>query len=210
MAGIGEAKSLKELHLTSALLTGTIPDEVFSLSSLENLFLSNNGFTGPISSEFGQLKQLKNLYLLGNKLDGSIPPELGYLARLEHLSLGKNKLTGSIPRQITSLPLLEFLSLENESGSALGSGLSGPLPALDGFPRVSELYLQHNAFTGTVPDNFLQGVMIRTQRLLSIWDSIILMAQSLRNFPTSTTSTCCLQVTKSQAFRRNFATILVG
>eukprot|EP00531_Pseudo-nitzschia_arenysensis_P009045 CAMPEP_0116149816 /NCGR_PEP_ID=MMETSP0329-20121206/19183_1 /TAXON_ID=697910 /ORGANISM="Pseudo-nitzschia arenysensis, Strain B593" /LENGTH=2572 /DNA_ID=CAMNT_0003646223 /DNA_START=244 /DNA_END=7959 /DNA_ORIENTATION=+ len=161
LMGIGEAKSLKELHLTSALLTGSIPDDLLTLTNLESLFLSNNGFTGTISAEFGQLKQLKNLYMLGNQLTGTIPPELGYLARLEHVSLGKNKLEGSIPRQITSLPLLEFLSLENEGSGAdnsFTSGLSGPLPALDGFPRIRELYLQHNAFTGTIPEHFLQGI----------------------------------------------------
>eukprot|EP00533_Pseudo-nitzschia_delicatissima_P004848 CAMPEP_0116113460 /NCGR_PEP_ID=MMETSP0327-20121206/19520_1 /TAXON_ID=44447 /ORGANISM="Pseudo-nitzschia delicatissima, Strain B596" /LENGTH=2649 /DNA_ID=CAMNT_0003606819 /DNA_START=275 /DNA_END=8224 /DNA_ORIENTATION=- len=161
LMGIGEAKSLKELHLTSALLTGAIPDELLTLPNLESLFLSNNGFTGSISAEFGQLKQLRNLFMLGNQLTGTIPPELGYLARLEHLSLGKNKLEGSIPRQITSLPLLEFLSLENEaesSNNSFTSGLSGPLPALDGFPRIRELYLQHNSFTGTIPNHFLQGI----------------------------------------------------
>lgn len=170
LMGIGEAKSLKELHLTSAVLTGAIPDELLSLPLLESLFLSNNGLSGTISPEFRQLTQLKNLYLLGNELEGTIPPELGYLARLEHLSLGKNKLQGSIPRQITSLPLLEFLSLENEADSSnksftMGGGLSGPLPALDGFPRIRELYLQHNTFTGTIPDNFLQGVHDKSAKI---------------------------------------------
>jgi Leucine-rich repeat (LRR) protein len=169
LMGIGEAKSLRELHLTSTVLTGPIPDELFSLPLLESLFLSNNGLSGTISPNFGQLKQLKNLYLLGNALTGTIPAELGYLARLEHLSLGKNRLQGPIPRQITSLPLLEFLSLENDAGlnnSFLTSGgLSGPLPALDGFPRIRELYLQHNLFTGTIADNFLQGIHDKSAKI---------------------------------------------
>lgn len=172
LEGIGEAKSLKELHLTSTVLTGTIPEELFSLPLLESVFLSNNGFSGTIPNRFGELKMLKNLYLLGNQLTGTIPTELGYLARLEHLSLGKNKLQGSIPRQITSLPLLEFLSLENEADSSnisftsgMGSGLSGPLPALDGFPRMRELYLQHNYFTGTIPNNFLQGIHDKNEKI---------------------------------------------
>ena len=162
MFGIGEARSLKELHFTSTLLTGAIPDELFRLSNLESLFLSNNGLSGTISTEFGLLKPLKNLYLLGNQLTGSIPSELGFLASLEHLSLGRNRLRGSIPRQITSLPFLEFLSLENDASS---NGLSGPLPPLDGFPRLSELYLQNNAFTGTIPDHFLQGIYDKSAML---------------------------------------------
>ncbi|VEU40520.1 unnamed protein product [Pseudo-nitzschia multistriata] len=163
LEGIGNAKSLKELHLTSAALTGMIPEELFSLPLLERLFLSHNQFSGTMSSGFGQLKQLKDLYLLGNDLEGTIPTELGYLAQLEHLSIGRNRLEGSIPRQITSLPLLQFLSLEGESDPSASSfasagGLSGSLPALDGFPRIRELYLQHNSLTGTIPRRFLQGV----------------------------------------------------
>ena len=165
LEGIGEAKSLKELHLTSTVLTGAIPAEMYGLTNLESLFLSNNGFSGTISAEIQQLKQLKNMYMLGNQLTGTIPSELGYLARLEHLSLGKNKFQGSIPRQITSLPLLEFLSLENEADSSGNGGLSGPLPALDGFPRIRELYLQHNTFTGTIPEYFLQGIHDKSAKI---------------------------------------------
>lgn len=160
---IGEAQALKSLHLTSAALAGPIPDELFNLTSLEELYLSHNDFTGTLSSSIGQMNLLKDLYLFSNNLQGDIPTELGFLARLEHLSLGNNKFVGSVPRQITSLPLLEFLSLENESGDPTdsftpGIGLSGPVPALDGFPSIRELYMGHNSFTGTLPDHFLQGV----------------------------------------------------
>ncbi|MGK3751646.1 MAG: Leucine-rich repeat (LRR) protein [Bacillariaceae sp.] len=170
LVGIGEASFLKSLHLTNAALTGSIPEELFSLSLLEELFLSHNELTGSIGPGVGQLKQLRDLYLFGNNLVGTIPPELGYLARMEHMSLGKNRLQGSIPRQITSLPLLEFLSLENEAGTpddafSSGTGLSGPVPALDGFPRISELYLGHNSFTGTVPSHFLQGVHDKSAKI---------------------------------------------
>mmetsp|Transcript_48680 Transcript_48680/g.55180 ORF Transcript_48680/g.55180 Transcript_48680/m.55180 type:complete len:2664 (+) Transcript_48680:160-8151(+) len=170
LVGIGEALFLKSLHLTNAALIGTIPEELFSLSLLEELFLSHNELTGTISPEVGQMNQLRDLYLFGNKLDGTIPPELGYLAKIEHMSLGKNKLQGSIPRQITSLPLLEFLSLENEAGTAddifsSSVGLSGPVPALDGFPRIRELYLGHNSLTGTIPDHFLQGIHDKSAKI---------------------------------------------
>jgi Leucine-rich repeat (LRR) protein len=163
LEGLEESQTLKSLHLTSAALNGTIPQQVYALTSLEELYMSHNQLTGPISFEIGELKQLKDLYLFGNELGGTIPTELGFLARLEHLSLGNNRFVGSIPRQITSLPLLKFLSLENESGApsdnfASAFGLSGPMPALDGLPQIAELYLAHNSFTGTLPEHFLQGV----------------------------------------------------
>jgi Leucine-rich repeat (LRR) protein len=163
LEGLEEAPSLKSLHLTSAGLTGTIPQQIYALTTLEELYMSHNEMSGSISFQIGDLKQLKDLYLFGNKLGGTIPTEIGFLAQLEHLSLGNNRLVGSIPRQITSLPLLQFLSLENESGApsdnfASAFGLSGPVPALDGFPRIEELYLAHNSFTGTLPEHFLQGI----------------------------------------------------
>ncbi|KAL3925428.1 MAG: hypothetical protein SGILL_000414 [Bacillariaceae sp.] len=163
LEGLEEAPSLKSLHLTSSGFTGTIPQQVYALTTLEELYMSHNRLSGSISFQIGDLKQLKDLYLFGNELGGTIPTEIGFLALLEHLSLGNNRLVGEIPRQITSLPLLQFLSLENESGapsdnSASAFGLSGPMPALDGFPRLEELYLAHNSFTGSLPEHFLQGI----------------------------------------------------
>ena len=171
LEGLEEAVNLKSLHLTSAAVNGTIPQQIFSLLLLEELYMSHNDLTGEIPFQIGDLKELKDLYLFGNKLEGTIPIEIGYLARLEHLSLGGNKLEGTVPRQLTSLPLLEFLSLENEAGepsdsfASPGTGLSGPLPALDGFPSIRELYMAHNSFTGTIPEHFLQGIHDKSEKI---------------------------------------------
>ncbi|KAG7362767.1 RHS repeat-associated core domain containing protein [Nitzschia inconspicua] len=171
LEGLEESQTLKSLHLTSSNFTGTIPQQIYALTSLEELYMSHNDMSGSISFQIGDLKQLKDLYLFGNKLGGTIPTELGYLARLEHLSLGNNRFVGSIPRQITSLPVLQFLSLENESGApsenfASAFGLSGPLPAFDGLPLIEELYMAHNAFTGTLPEHFLQGVHDKDSKIM--------------------------------------------
>ena len=61
--------------------------------------------------------------------------------------------------------------MENEASSVnnsftTGAGLTGPLPVLDGFPRISELYLQHNSFTGTIANNFLQGVYDKNAKII--------------------------------------------
>jgi Leucine-rich repeat (LRR) protein len=171
LEGLEESQTLKSLHLTSAAFTGTIPEQIFSLTSLEELYMSHNKMSGTLSFQFGELNQLKDLYLFGNELGGTIPTEMGFLARLEHLSLGNNRFVGSMPRQITSLPLLKFLSLENENGassdnSASAFGLSGPLPALDGLPQIEELYMAHNSFTGTLPEHFLQGVNDKSAKII--------------------------------------------
>ena len=168
---IGGAKSLKSLHITNAALQGSIPEELFQLANVEELYLSHNELSGTLSTWIGQMKKLRDLYLFGNKIQGQLPTELGFLASIQHLSLGENKLSGSIPRQITSLPLLELLSLQKEELSCDGpfcvggGGLVGTLPALDGLPRISELYLGQNSFTGTIPEHFLQGVNDKSARL---------------------------------------------
>jgi Leucine-rich repeat (LRR) protein len=169
---IGGATSLKSLHITNADLQGAIPDELYQLTLLEELFLSHNELTGTLSTFIGQMKKLRDIYLFGNKVAGQLPTELGFLASLQHLSLGENRLTGTIPRQITSLPLLEFLSLQKEEDPAFdgpfavgGGGLIGTLPALDGLPRMVELYLGYNSFTGTIPEHFLQGINDKSGQL---------------------------------------------
>ncbi|CAJ1940120.1 unnamed protein product [Cylindrotheca closterium] len=173
--GIGGAfGSLRNLHVTNAALAGPIPNEVFALTRLQNLYLSHNELSGTISSNVGRLTNLENLYIFDNKMTGTLPPELGSVGSLKALSLGENLLTGSIPRQISGLPLLEILSLQKEepppclgficepSGS---HGLTGTVPSLHSLPRIKEIYLGHNRFTGTLPPNFLSGVTDKSQQL---------------------------------------------
>jgi Leucine-rich repeat (LRR) protein len=172
LVGIGGATSLKSLHITDAQLAGSLPDELYGLTNLEELFLSYNDITGTLATAIGMLRALRDLYLFGNKFQGTLPTELGILASIEHFSLGENQFTGTIPRQIMSLPFLQVLSLQNEEAGASGGtfsvggdGLGGPLPAFDGLPRLRQLYLAHNSFTGAIPVHFLQGINDKSQQI---------------------------------------------
>lgn len=173
LLGIGGAKQLRELHLTNAGLNGVIPDELFQLTFLEKLFLSHNALTGFLPSQIGKLTGLRDLYIFDNSLRGTIPSEIGLLGNLEHLSLGQNEFVGSLPRQIGSLARLQLLSVEKEQDvaptgmfSVGGGGLSGTLPSLNGLPQIREVYLGHNAFTGTIPADFLKGVSDKSKLLV--------------------------------------------
>lgn len=175
LAGIAGASALKHLHATNAKLTGSIPLELFSLTSLENLYLSHNELGGTIPTNIGDLRRLQNLYMFDNKLTGDLPIELGYLEMLKALSLGENRFQGTIPPPLMVLPLLEILSLQKEQDPKCdsmfcvinGPGFTGSIPAFNFLPQLKELYLAHNKFSGSIPSNFLQGIRDKSNRILA-------------------------------------------
>ena len=189
---IGSATSLKSLHITNAALHGEIPSDLYDLTQLEELYLSHNELKGTLSTSIGQMKKLRDLYMFGNQIKDTLPSELGLLASIEHLSLGENKFSGTIPWQITSLPSLKLLSLQKEQAqfdnplfAIGGGGFTGTLPAFDKLPRISELYLGHNSFTGTIPEHFLQGITDKSEKItidLSFNSVVGSIPKSLKEF----------------------------
>ena len=77
---------------------------------------------------------------------------------------------------MNELTNLRFLSLQREGGilgttdvgvhqgksSLQGLGLTGPLPAFDKLQYITELYLGVNGISGSIPFNFLDGVLDKT------------------------------------------------
>ena len=159
LKGIGDAVSLKNLHLTDNYLTGTFPEELFNLILLETLYMNFNNFSGPLSPKIGMMASLKDFYIFHNSLTGSIPSEIATLPKIEVLALGENKFSGSLPKEMNSMPTLKLLSLQREAGlSITGEGIDGPLPPFDGLSSIEELYIGGNNLSGTIPSNFLIGV----------------------------------------------------
>lgn len=158
LTGIGGASQLRELHIKQNALAGTFPVEIFQLTSLQQIDFDFNSFTGPLKHGIGQLSNLKQLSGEKNKLSGILPDELRKLTDLATLRLGKNSFAGNIPAealdQMTSLSYID-LSRQNEHG---GPGLSGRLPPLSNLRRLTQIRLKENAFSGTVPSNFLQKI----------------------------------------------------
>ena len=126
-------------------LTGTIPEELGSLSSLITLHLDDNNMTGTIPRELGNLPNLDELDLADNAFTGTIPRELGNLSNLTWLDLGDNELTGRIPRELGDLSNLVRLYL-------WGNNLTGTIPEeLGNLSNLTRLALSDNALTGTIP-----------------------------------------------------------
>lgn len=144
--GIGSAPSLKSLHLTNNALQGTLPDEIYQLTSLEELLLNYNNFTGSLSTRIGQLQNLQLLYMYQNGLSGEIPSHIGQLERLKELALGDNHFTGTLPTELMKLSNLSILALERYE-KVPNLGLHGPLPDFSTLSNLRELQLGGNHFT---------------------------------------------------------------
>ncbi len=143
---LGSLSNLEVLSLTRNELTGSIPEALESLSNLEVLALGGNALTGPIPEELGSLSSLEVLYLSRNELTGPIPEELGSLSSLRELYLWGNELTGPIPEELGSLSRLEELYLSSNA-------LTGPIPEeLGSLSSLRELYLWGNELTGPIPE----------------------------------------------------------
>ncbi|CAB9500803.1 leucine Rich Repeat [Seminavis robusta] len=159
---------LKELVLLSNMLTGVLPQKLFSNQSsltLENLHLEGNRLTGTIPGEwFVNLQEgngkLSNLRISSNRLTGKIPSEVG-LFPLKRLSLSRNALIGSLPTGLFDQTSLEWLFLgENE--------LTGSLPSEIGLlTGLQYLDLNHTSISGSLPPEIGQLHELRSLRLLN-------------------------------------------
>ena len=173
---LGQLTKLEELFLDSNLLTGEIPPELGQLTKLKRLFLDSNQLTGEIPPELGQLTKLIHLGLSFNQLSGPLPEELIALP-LEYFALAETQVC--VPRAVEFEEWLKGIELpppypycrdpQLDALSAFYEGTGGPnwrnktnwlsLAPLgewygvttDGDGRVTELNLEDNNLSGTVP-----------------------------------------------------------
>ncbi|KAL7229133.1 hypothetical protein ACSBR2_007769 [Camellia fascicularis] len=145
-ASLGKCKNLVLLDLSANNLSGTIPKEVFDISSLSILLnLSQNHLTGSLPLNIGNLINLGSLDLSENKLLGEIPVTLGSCVKLEILYLQVNLFRGTIPSSLRFLRGIQVLDLSHNN-------LSGKISDyLEGFEFLQELNLSFNDFDGEVP-----------------------------------------------------------
>ena len=115
----------------SSVISGSVPQQLFSLTDLEQLTLNGYELIGTIPVELSNLTNLRRLDIYRTKLTGSIPAELGNLLNLEYLNLSDNELTGGIPAELGNLPNLEYLNLSDNE-------LTGGIPAeLGNLPNLN-------------------------------------------------------------------------
>ncbi|KAK3134711.1 hypothetical protein QOZ80_5BG0409770 [Eleusine coracana subsp. coracana] len=127
---LGRLKSLQVISLRSNRLSGSIPDDLFSLPRLRSLFLQGNLLTGALPADIAGLSSsLEHLALSHNNLSGPVPFALNNLMKLKSLMLDGNSFSGSLP-SITIHRLDVFNVSDND--------LNGSIPAsLARFPPES-------------------------------------------------------------------------
>nr|KYP39848.1 LRR receptor-like serine/threonine-protein kinase EFR [Cajanus cajan] len=134
--------------LYSNKLSGTIPTEVFGLSSLSMYFdVSHNALSGTLPAEVSKLHNVGLLVLSENNFSGVIPSSLGSCISLEKLHLQGNSFEGNIPQTLKDLRGLLDIDLSRNN-------LSGKIPEFLGeFTELKHLNLSYNNFEGEIPKN---------------------------------------------------------
>ncbi|CAB9524665.1 LRR receptor-like serine threonine-protein kinase At4g08850 [Seminavis robusta] len=151
-------------------LVGTIPEEIYMLSSLQTLSLSNNKLSGSIPTSIGRLSALEGLVIFDQPTDGNIPSEMGLLTKLKSVILNNGNHQGTLPVEfwgLTNIATFAFTLTPNLQGSIPseianmsnlrwlvfdGCSLTGTLPKeLGKIPSLEWLVFRDNMITGTVP-----------------------------------------------------------
>ncbi|KAJ4955858.1 hypothetical protein NE237_012641 [Protea cynaroides] len=146
--GLGMCSQLLVFKAGWNQLTGSLPDDIYGITSLLQLSVPRNNITGNIDGvdQIVRLINLIDLDLSLNELTGQLPQDIGKLTNLEQLVLYKNNLNGPLPPSLTNCINLRVLDLGvNE--------FEGDLSAIDFFKlkQLNTLDLGVNNFSGYLP-----------------------------------------------------------
>mmetsp|Transcript_4343 Transcript_4343/g.6736 ORF Transcript_4343/g.6736 Transcript_4343/m.6736 type:complete len:2041 (+) Transcript_4343:1014-7136(+) len=151
----GASTRMTELHLAGNQLTGAFPTQLLKLTTLKQVFLNNNMFNGTLPTAIGDMNNLEALHMAGNQLSGPMPEEIGKLSNLVNLDFASNSLSGNLPTSMNELVKLGSILLKDQQSA---NKLGGPLLAFSQVNSLSELDLSYNAFSGSIPENFLDDL----------------------------------------------------
>eukprot|EP00854_Cymbomonas_tetramitiformis_P007563 gene7563-9009_t len=185
---LGNLTHLQQMWLQTNRLEGSIPSEWGQLTRLASVGLHDNSLGGTIPVEMCNLARVQVVALQSNQFSGTIP-ELGYcFPKLAQLDLGGNQFSGSIPSSVCAVEALHRLSFSNNaeltgtipeclgrlsttdaSGDSSifieGTKLSGSIPRALCNLTLTQLYLNGNDLTGTVPPCLFQQGHLRNLSL---------------------------------------------
>ncbi|KAK4774782.1 hypothetical protein SAY86_009717 [Trapa natans] len=136
--------SIWGIQLQHMALGGQIDvDSLERLKSLRTLSLMNNSFEGSIPA-VNKLGTLKALFLSNNKLSGEIPDgTFDGMLSLKKLHLAHNQFSGQIPESLVELPRLMELTMEDNR-------FTGAIPEFKQ-KKLQVLKLSKNALEGPIP-----------------------------------------------------------
>eukprot|EP01034_Spumella_vulgaris_P028907 gene28907-35859_t len=138
-----QTDTLRRFWINGNHLSGTIPDELTTLTTLDILDISNNHFSHSVPPALMQMTNLKWLFISNSLLTGTVPETLGNMTDLMRLKLDGNFLTGSIPPSIFQLKsILQIILHSNHMSGTIPTDRAGEIPTLQ------DILLQNNMFTG--------------------------------------------------------------
>ena len=142
-----EEDTMRNLMFQSNALRGTIPPELYLLTSLRSVVLvAGNDLGGTISTLIGNLSHLKVLAIDSCDLTGTLPSEIGQATELQVITFATNKLHGTIPPELSELANLLFLRL-------VSNNLTGGVPSdLGGLADLINLKIGDNSLTSIPPE----------------------------------------------------------
>uniref|UniRef100_A0A8R7QJ44 Receptor kinase-like protein Xa21 n=2 Tax=Triticum urartu TaxID=4572 RepID=A0A8R7QJ44_TRIUA len=146
---LSSCTSMTEMVLDNNKLAGCIPVELGEkLTSLEGITLRHNNLTGPIPASLANLSNLHNLSFSNNQLTGSIPPGLGSIRSMRRFGLFGNNLFGMLPPSLYNWSSIEVVDVgENILHGSILDDIGSK------FPKLKQLGLDGNHFTGTIPSS---------------------------------------------------------
>mmetsp|Transcript_23946 Transcript_23946/g.33627 ORF Transcript_23946/g.33627 Transcript_23946/m.33627 type:complete len:517 (-) Transcript_23946:217-1767(-) len=138
---------ITEIKQNANDLEGTLPDELYRLTSLKKLLLEGNNISGPITSGIQDLTSLEAIDLDNNQMSGNLPAELFGLETLQVIDLNDNEFYGELSAEISGLTNLVVLMLENNN-------FEGAIPSasLADLENLVTLQLHGNNFEGNVDE----------------------------------------------------------
>ncbi|KAM7515012.1 hypothetical protein LguiA_004595 [Lonicera macranthoides] len=140
----GRNRGLETLNLRFNLLTGSVPDEIFNISSLRVIDLAANDFCGslPLDICSSYVHKLEGIYLFLNRFEGEIPSSVSKCKKLQ------NFLSGLIPFGIFNISTIVEIVLSSNH-------FSGNLPSSMGIwlPNLQRLILYNNKLIGSIPNS---------------------------------------------------------
>jgi len=163
LPSLSGAGNLREFRAAHAGLAGSIP-ALAGMPQLSVFDVHSNQLAGALP-DLGAVPKLGTFNVANNALSGPVPSLAGHTA-LQEFDVGSNALSGPLPDLSSSSTVTRAVFANNAftggfpnlSGASnlkhldLSSNrLTGVLPDLSG-THLSELFLQFNGFTGTLPN----------------------------------------------------------
>ena len=135
-------------------LTGTIPQNIFNITSLQVLDLTGNSLSGNLPLDtWISCPNLEILRLGANKISGHIPSYLSNFSSLLDIDFSVNFLSGHIPRNLGNLKNLKYLGLaENQLTTEPGHQGHSFLLSLTNCRFLEEPHLSFNPLNITILD----------------------------------------------------------